>query len=140
MAFIRPEFIEKAHAVLISERLSVSFEEKEKIITAVEYSAQNLAERILLQWEQLRICTVIVENGTLPENIIYTRALYLAIEQYGHRHQLGNFVIWRDHDLMWNSEKTGKAVGIFHYVNIDFPLAPVFQLFFEVVIQRNVAN
>ncbi|WPU22658.1 glycosyltransferase [Cedecea neteri] len=121
-----PEFIEKAHAVLISERLSVSFEEKEKIITAVEYSAQNLAERILLQWEQLRICTVIVENGTLPENIIYTRALYLAIEQYGHRHQLGNFVIWRDHDLMWNSEKNIMKYGLPPYNHAIKPVKSPF--------------
>lgn len=121
-----PEFIEKAHAVLISERLSVSFEEKEEIIRAVEYSAQSLAERILLQWEQLRICTVIVENGTLPENIIYTRALYLAIEQYGHRHQLGNFVIWRDHDLMWNSEKNIMKYGLPPYNHAIKPVKSPF--------------
>ncbi|NIF33450.1 glycosyltransferase [Enterobacter sp. Cy-643] len=121
-----PEFIEKAHAVLISERLSVSFEEKAKILRAVEYSAQSLAERILLQWEQLRICTVIVENGTLPENIIYTRALYLAIEQYGHRHQLGNFVIWRDHDLMWNSEKNIMKYGLPPYNHAIKPVKSPF--------------
>ncbi|WP_336983682.1 glycosyltransferase [Cedecea sp. HN178] len=121
-----PEFIEKAHAVLISERLSVSFEEKAEIIRAVEYSAQSLAERILLQWEQLRICTVIVENGTLPENIIYTRALYLAIEQYGHRHQLGNFVIWRDHDLMWNSEKNIMKYGLPPYNHAIKPIKSPF--------------
>ncbi|WP_286178231.1 glycosyltransferase [Enterobacter sp. Ap-1006] len=121
-----PEFIEKAHAVLISERLSVSFEEKAEIIRAVEYSAQSLAERILLQWEQLRICTVIVENGTLPENIIYTRALYLAIEQYGHRHQLGNFVIWRDHDLMWNSEKNIMKYGLPPYNHAIKPVKSPF--------------
>ncbi len=121
-----PEFIEKAHAVLISERLSVSFEEKAEIIRAVEYSSQSLAERILLQWEQLRICTVIVENGTLPENIIYTRALYLAIEQYGHRHQLGNFVIWRDHDLMWNSEKNIMKYGLPPYNHAIKPIKSPF--------------
>ncbi len=121
-----PEFIEKAHAVLISERLSVSFEEKAEIIRAVEYSAQSLAERILLQWKQLRICTVIVENGTLPENIIYTRALYLAIEQYGHRHQLGNFVIWRDHDLMWNSEKNIMKYGLPPYNHAIKPIKSPF--------------
>ncbi|VEC01203.1 putative glycosyl transferase [Cedecea lapagei] len=117
-----PEFIDKAHSVLISERLSVSLEEKNEIISAVEESAQALAQRILLQWEQLRICTVIVENGTLPENIIYTRALYLAIEQYGHRHQLGNFVIWRDHDLMWNSEKNIMKYGLPPYTHAVKPV------------------
>lgn len=117
-----PEFIDKAHSVLISERLSVSLEEKNEIISAVEESAQALAQRILLQWEQLRICTVIVENGTLPENIIYTRALYLAIEQYGHHHQLGNFVIWRDHDLMWNSEKNIMKYGSPPYTHAVKPV------------------
>ncbi|NDJ55985.1 glycosyltransferase [Enterobacteriaceae bacterium 4M9] len=129
-----PEFIDKAHAVLISERLSVSLEEKEEIIRAVEVSAQALAEKILLHWEQLRICTVVVENGTLPENIIYTRALYLAIEQFGHRHQLGNFVIWRDHDLMWNSEKNIMKYGLPPY---NHAIKPVNSPFISYVTLNN---
>lgn len=128
------EFIEKSHDVLISEKLSVTAEEKAEIIIAVEESAQALAERILLQWEQLHICTVIVENGTLPENIIYTRALYLAIEQYGHRHQLGNFVIWRDHDLMWNSEKNIMKYGLPPY---NHAIKPVNSPFISYVTLNN---
>lgn len=61
----------------------------------------TLRDRILAKWTELGISFVLVENGTLPENVIYTRALYQAIEEYGNRHRLGCFVLWRDHDLMW---------------------------------------
>jgi len=68
----------------------------------------NLTEliknRILAVWRELEVSFVMVENGTLPENIIYTQALYEAIEQYGKEQELGKFVMWRDHDLMWWSE------------------------------------
>lgn len=121
-----PEFIDKIHAVLIGEKLAVSPEEKSNIIAAADESSRALAERIVLQWEQLQICIVIVENGTLPENIIYTRALYLAIEEYGRRHQLKNFVIWRDHDLMWNSEKNIMKYGLPPYHHAIKPVKSPF--------------
>ena len=74
-------------------------------------TARQLADRLVAQWEALAISHVVVENGTLPENIIYTKALYLAIEDYGRRYRLTRFVIWRDHDLMWNSEKKVLKYG-----------------------------
>ncbi|MGK9537030.1 glycosyl transferase family 2, partial [Salmonella enterica subsp. enterica] len=77
----------------------------------IDQTAHLLAQRIVALWQQLGISNLVVENGTLPENIIYTKALYLAIEQYGQQQDLGNFVIWRDHDLMWNSEKTVMKYG-----------------------------
>ncbi|SFL44605.1 glycosyltransferase [Azotobacter beijerinckii] len=104
-------FIEHSHNVLISQKISASPEEQEELLTAIRESSQELAHRIVQLWEKLNISYVIVENGTLPENIIYTKALYLSIEAYGKRHNLGNFVIWRDHDLMWNSEKTVMKYG-----------------------------
>jgi GT2 family glycosyltransferase len=71
-----------------------------------------LAEQITRKWQSLNVSLVIVENGTLPENIVYTRALYAAIEEYGRANTLGTYVLWRDHDLMWSSEPgTGKYGG-----------------------------
>ncbi|WP_242487718.1 hypothetical protein [Pseudomonas sp. TH31] len=105
------DFIEHSHNVLISSKTSVSPEDKQRLLVAVRELSQALARRIVQLWEKLNIRYVIVENGTLPENIIYTQALYLAIEAYGKRHGMGHFVIWRDHDLMWNSEKTVMKYG-----------------------------
>jgi glycosyltransferase involved in cell wall biosynthesis len=104
-------FIQHSHNVLIGQKISVSSKEQEEIVFAISESSRQLAHRIVQLWENLNISYVIVENGTLPENIIYTKSLYLAIEAYGKRHGLDNFVIWRDHDLMWNSEKTVMKYG-----------------------------
>ncbi|WP_233158234.1 glycosyltransferase [Actinokineospora bangkokensis] len=79
------------------------------LLPRVHRAAEAIADRLLAHWEDLGVTVVVVENGTLPENITYTHALYLAIERYGARHGLGRFVFWRDHDLMWQSEPgTGK--------------------------------
>ncbi len=64
----------------------------------------ELAGAIVRTWEDRGVTLVMVENGTLPENVVYTRALYRAIEIYGATHGLGRYVLWRDHDLMWQSE------------------------------------
>ncbi|MBB4188972.1 glycosyltransferase involved in cell wall biosynthesis [Sinorhizobium terangae] len=104
-------FIKHSHNALISQKTIVSAKEREEIMLAIREASRQLAHRIVQLWERLNINYVIVENGTLPENIIYTKALYMAIDVYGKRHGLGNFVIWRDHDLMWNSEKTVMKYG-----------------------------
>ncbi|AXB47290.1 glycosyltransferase [Amycolatopsis albispora] len=82
----------------------------------------TLRDRILAKWTQLGISFVLVENGTLPENVIYTRALYQAIEEYGNRHRLGCFVLWRDHDLMWQSEPSSGKYGRFPYPHTPLPV------------------
>ncbi|WP_210267722.1 hypothetical protein [Sinorhizobium psoraleae] len=105
------DFIERSHNILISGKTTSSSEEQEEIVLAINESSRQLSYRIVQLWERLNIRHVIVENGTLPENIIFTKALYLAIDVYGKRHGLGNFVIWRDHDLMWNSEMTAMKYG-----------------------------
>jgi glycosyltransferase involved in cell wall biosynthesis len=87
----------------------------ERLLPAVARIAGELGKLIVATWERLGVSFVIVENGTLPENIAYTRALYAAIEEYGRRHQLGRFVLWRDHDLMWQSEPDAKKYGVFPY-------------------------
>ncbi|SDG47602.1 Glycosyl transferases group 1 [Lentzea fradiae] len=65
---------------------------------------ERLADAIVRTWEDRGVTLVMVENGTLPENVAYTKALYRAIEVYGTTHGLGRYVLWRDHDLMWQSE------------------------------------
>ena len=66
----------------------------------------RIAASIVSTWRRLGVSTVIVENGTLPENVIFTRALYLAIEQYGDERRMEPYVLWRDHDVMWFSESS----------------------------------
>ncbi len=116
------DFIARAHRVLISQKEEVSDEQYAEILQAIDKSAEALSQRIVQLWEQLDVGHVIVENGTLPENIIYTQALYRAIGIYGQRHRLGSYVIWRDHDLMWNSEKTAKKYGAPPYAHAVKPV------------------
>ncbi|MDH3973036.1 MAG: glycosyltransferase [Deltaproteobacteria bacterium] len=85
----------------------------------VDRVAAIISDRILKVWRELEVSFVIVENGTLPENIIFTRALYEAIRIYGKERNLGKFVMWRDHDLMWWSEP-GKY-GSFPYEGTPKP-------------------
>ena len=84
--------------------------------------AEELARRMEQTWEERGVTLVLVENGTLPENITYTRALYRAIERYGARHRLGRFVLWRDHDLMWQSESGSAKYGRFPYPGTPRPV------------------
>ncbi|WP_410642701.1 glycosyltransferase [Amycolatopsis sp. lyj-346] len=83
--------------------------------------AGELADRIVATWERLGVTVVMVENGTLPENLAYTEALYSAIGRYGARHRLGRFVFWRDHDLMWQSEPGIAKYGTFPYPGVPAP-------------------
>jgi glycosyltransferase involved in cell wall biosynthesis len=87
----------------------------EHLLPLVEAAAEAISERIVETWERRDVSFVMVENGTLPENVAYTRALYSAIETYGRRHRLGRYVMWRDHDLMWQSEPGIRKYGEFPY-------------------------
>lgn len=81
----------------------------------VDAVAEALSRRIVENWQRLDVSLVMVENGTLPENIAYTKALYRAIDRYGRERGLGRFVLWRDHDLMWQSEPGLVKYGVFPY-------------------------
>ncbi|MFC0542005.1 glycosyltransferase [Kutzneria chonburiensis] len=81
------------------------------LLPQVEALACLVAERIVAAWRRAQVTFVVVENGTLPENIIYTKALYQAIALYGREAGLGRFVLWRDHDLMWQSEPGSGKYG-----------------------------
>jgi len=83
----------------------------ERLLPEVDAIAEVLGHCIAGTWQRLGVTVVVVENGTLPENITFTKALYRAIEEYGTRNRLGRFVLWRDHDLMWQSEPGVKKYG-----------------------------
>ncbi|WDZ83390.1 glycosyltransferase [Micromonospora cathayae] len=80
-----------------------------------------LAEAIVAAWEEHDVTAVLVENGTLPENVAYTRALRRAVEEYGQRRGLGRYVLWRDHDLMWQSEPSSGKYGTDPWPAVDPP-------------------
>ncbi len=87
----------------------------ERLGPRIDAVAEQISRRIVDTWRRFGVSFVLVENGTLPENITYTRALYLAIERYGREEGLGRFVLWRDHDLMWQSEPGAGKYGTFPY-------------------------
>jgi glycosyltransferase involved in cell wall biosynthesis len=62
---------------------------------------------------------LIVENGTLPDNPLFTEALFLAIAEYGASQKLGKYVFWRDHDLMWSAEP--HLYGSYPYLGVRKP-------------------
>lgn len=62
---------------------------------------------------------LVVENGTLPANPIFTEALRPAIAAYGSFRELGSYVIWRDHDLMWSAEP--HLHGVYPYPGVRRP-------------------
>lgn len=92
------------------------------LLPRVHAAAEAIAERLVETWERRGVSFVMVENGTLPENITYTMALHSAIESYGRRHRLGPFVLWRDHDLMWQSEPGTGKYGTFPYPGTVAPV------------------
>jgi glycosyltransferase involved in cell wall biosynthesis len=92
------------------------------LLPRVQAAAEAISERLVETWEQRGVSYVMVENGTLPENITYTMALHSAIEIYGRRHRLGPFVLWRDHDLMWQSEPGTGKYGTFPYPSTVAPV------------------
>ncbi|ALG11518.1 glycosyltransferase [Kibdelosporangium phytohabitans] len=85
------------------------------LLPRIDAVAAQLSDLIVETWEAHDVSTVMVENGTLPENITYTKALHLAIEKYGARRNLGRYVLWRDHDLMWQSEPSSGKYGVYPY-------------------------
>ncbi|NJQ00429.1 glycosyltransferase [Streptomyces zingiberis] len=89
-----------------------------RLLPQVERIAEALCDRLLSLWESLGVTRVLVENGTLPENIMFTHALQKAIVRYGARHHLGRYVLWRDHDLMWQSEPGTGKYGRAPYPNV----------------------
>jgi hypothetical protein len=79
----------------------------------------DLAAAIEAFFHKEQIRWLIVENGTLPDNPLFTAALDIAIDRYGSREIQGTFVLWRDHDMMWSS--LPKSYGPFPYPGVRRP-------------------
>jgi glycosyltransferase involved in cell wall biosynthesis len=62
---------------------------------------------------------LVVENGTIPDNPLFTEALYRAITEYGASQSLGKWVLWRDHDMMWSAEP--HLYGSYPYSGVRKP-------------------
>lgn len=87
------EYVERIRANTGNQPPSLS-DESERL-------ADIIAEKLVEQWTANNVREVLVENGSLPENRVYTEALYKAIEMYGAANALGAYVLWRDHDVLW---------------------------------------
>lgn len=107
------EFVDEVLNTLIPS--SISTNENSDVLDKVETISDCICELFLQKWEELKISFIVIENGTLPENIMFTKALYKAIEIYGKKYNLGKFVLWRDHDLMWSSEPNTNKYGSYPY-------------------------
>ena len=92
-----PEIVEQAHAHVVAGT---------RIAEAGIYDGvcRELAALLVETLVRENVRILIVENGTLPDNPLFTEALYLAIAEYGASRKLGKYVYWRDHDLMWSAE------------------------------------
>lgn len=64
----------------------------------------HLTDQLVTTFLREDVRFLIVENGTLPDNPLFTEAIYQAITEYGRLKHLGKYVLWRDHDLMWSTE------------------------------------
>jgi mannosylglucosylglycerate synthase len=107
------QFVESIFNHLIrNESLFADYED------IIDQYVEFISERLVNIWRKLNIKIVIIENGTLPENVIFTKAIYKAINIYGYEEKLGKYVIWRDHDFMWSSESNLSKYGKPPYSNV----------------------
>lgn len=88
-------------------------------IPEYERLSEDLAQSLVSTFHREDVRFLAVENGTLPDNPIFTEALHLAINQYGSERSFGKFVLWRDHDLMWSTEP--HLYGSYPYSGVRKP-------------------
>ncbi|HJQ40030.1 MAG TPA: glycosyltransferase family 4 protein [Thermoanaerobaculia bacterium] len=102
-------------------------EAKQSVIRGTPVSAvdrymnvcRKLASGLVATMERHAVRVLVIENGTLPDNPLFTEAIYLAVDEYGERHGLDRYVLWRDHDLMWSTEP--HVYGSFPYPGVRRP-------------------
>lgn len=80
---------------------------------------KQLRIRILERLLEDQVRYLIVENGTLPDNPIFSEALRAAIDDYSAISGLTTFTLWRDHDLMWSAEP--HLYGSYPYSGVTKP-------------------
>lgn len=107
-----PELVEQAHARVVAGT---------SIAEAGIYDdvCRQLASLLVETFVRENVHILIVENGTLPDNPLFTEAVYLAIAEYGAKRELGKYVFWRDHDLMWSAEP--HLYGSYPYPGVRKP-------------------
>jgi hypothetical protein len=81
--------------------------------------SQKLSRLLVETFVRENVRLLVVENGTLPDNPLFTEALYRAIAAYGASQHLNKWVLWRDHDLMWSAEP--HFYGSFPYPGVHKP-------------------
>jgi glycosyltransferase involved in cell wall biosynthesis len=104
-------------------------EARAQVIAGTSVAATRIYDDVCRELATLLISTfvrenlrfLVVLNGTLPDNPLFTEALYLAIAEYGARQKLGKYVLWRDHDLMWSAEP--HLYGAYPYPGVRKPEA-----------------
>ena len=84
-----------------------------------DHLCQEMAASLVETFSRESVKILIVENGTLPDNPLFTEALYLAIAEHGAQEKLGKYVLWRDHDLMWSAEP--HLFGSYPYAGVRKP-------------------
>lgn len=91
------------------------------IATAEVYDelCRQLTSLLVAAFNRENVSFLIIENGTLPDNPLFTEAVYLAIVEYGTQQKLGKYVLWRDHDLMWSTES--HRYGSYPYPGVRKP-------------------
>lgn len=102
-------------------------EARARIITGTSIAAAKVYDDVCRELATLLVATfvrenvrfLVVMNGTLPDNPLFTEALYLAIAEYGARQKLGKYALWRDHDLMWSAEP--HLYGAYPYPGVRKP-------------------
>ncbi len=79
----------------------------------------QLAEALVATFLKENLRFLIIENGTIPNNPIFTEATYRAIEKYGFLRRFGKYVLWRDFDLMWSADP--HLYGSYPYPGVRKP-------------------
>jgi glycosyltransferase involved in cell wall biosynthesis len=102
-------------------------EARDSVIAGTSIAAAKVYDELCCRLGRLLVATftqenvrfLIIENGTLPDNPLFTEAVYLAIVEYGNQQKLGKYVLWRDHDLMWSTES--HRYGSYPYPGVRRP-------------------
>jgi glycosyltransferase involved in cell wall biosynthesis len=107
-----PELVEQAHAAVVAGTRIAD-------IRSYDGLCRELTLSLVETFVRENVHLLIVENGTLPDNPLFTEALYRAIAEYGASRKLGKYVFWRDHDLMWSAEP--DLYGPYPYPGVHKP-------------------
>jgi glycosyltransferase involved in cell wall biosynthesis len=108
----RPDKINEAFDTVVSGVPIASFEPYHEL-------CRGLASRLVQAFIRENINLLIIENGTLPDNPLFTEAIVTAIADYGSQRNLDKYVFWRDHDLMWSAEP--NLYGQYPYPGVRRP-------------------